>query len=601
MGTMRLKTKLRLGFAVVLAPALIIFAFAYMRAVNDADANDWVEHSLTVLRDATECRATLDSLEARYLEFALSGSPAARSAYDDDLASLGSQLDALARLTADNPAQVQRWTSIKAQLNTLTANLSWTAAAPDQDRAQFAAVRDAFSLPIGVERQLLDGRTQVAEDQDLILERVIAVGAIAITLLSLVCAGVLSTNIGKPMERFARVADAIAQGNLDQRIDLKRIDEIGRAAKAFDAMADTVQRDLHESARMRAEIESVLNAAGEGIFGVDRHGKIAMMNTAASEITGYSIDEARGRSLHRLVHHTRADGSHYPAAECSAVAAMIEGRTLHVRGEVFWRKDGSSFPVDFTAVPILAEQDITGAVLTFHDITQQLSIDRIKDQIISVVSHEMKTPLTGIRASLRLLSSGMLGEVADQARRMLDIGVNNTERLVRLVDDIVDIEQLGSGKLAMQLRADNTRDLVVRSVDEMMPTANNADVPLSWDAESISVYVDSDRIVQALTNLIRNAIKFSDAGSPVQVQVARDAETARFCVRDRGPGIPPDRLESIFKGFEQAEFSNTKHKGGTGLGLSITRSIVRQHGGDVWVESELGKGSTFVFTIPVRA
>ena len=595
-GSMRgvqlsLKSKLRLGFGIVLAVSLAVFGFAYLTALRNASADDWVQHTDTVIGHATECLIALGDMEARSNEVRLTGSAAARAMYEQDLATIDAQLDTLSGLTADNPPQVQRWQAIRAQVDAL--DLSGGSATE-----QFVAVRTAFSVPINVEQQLLLQRARQADQDNNFLQLVLIGGAAAIVALGLICAAVLSNSIGKSMERLARVAQAIAAGDLNQRVGLERQDEIGRAAAAFDSMANALQQDLEQRTRIQAETESLLNAAGEGIFGVDRRGRLTMMNAAAQEMTGYSFEEVRGRSLHATLHHSRPDGSPYPPQECPTGQAMQEGKPLHVRGEVFWRKDMSSLPVDFTAVPIKSGGHVTGAVMTFHDISQQLAIDRMKDEFIGVVSHELRTPLTSIRASLGLLASGMLGAAPDQAKRMVDLALNNTERLVRLVNDILDVERIESGKTTMQLQQHDARELVEKCLESLAPMATGAGVRLVSSAESVSVCVDSDRIVQALTNLVGNAIKFSQPGSVVNVTAQRKAGAVQFSVADQGRGIPRDKLESIFRRFEQVDVSDSKHKGGTGLGLPIARSIVRQHGGDMWVESVPSKGSTFYFTIP---
>jgi signal transduction histidine kinase len=180
------------------------------------------------------------------------------------------------------------------------------------------------------------------------------------------------------------------------------------------------------------------------------------------------------------------------------------------------------------------------------------------------------------------------------------VALNNTDRLIRLVSDILDIERIESGKVAMELRPEDAREIVQRSVEGINNVAEAAGVKLVSDAESIPLMVDPDRVLQTLTNLLSNAIKFSEPGREVAVEVRRENGSAVFAVRDEGRGIPPDKLEAIFRRFVQVDASDARQKGGTGLGLAIARSIVQQHGGKIWVESTVGEGSTFYFTMPVR-
>jgi signal transduction histidine kinase len=182
---------------------------------------------------------------------------------------------------------------------------------------------------------------------------------------------------------------------------------------------------------------------------------------------------------------------------------------------------------------------------------------------------------------------------------MLEVAMRNTDRLIRLVSDILDIERIESGRMPMQLQPENARELVQRSVESITSVADAAGIKLVCRAEPIPLIVDPDKVQQTLTNLLSNAIKFSDRGSEVGVEVERQNGSALFSVRDQGRGIPADKLETIFRRFEQVDPSDSRQKGGTGLGLAIARSIVRMHGGQIWVESTLGRGSTFFFTVPL--
>jgi signal transduction histidine kinase len=266
---------------------------------------------------------------------------------------------------------------------------------------------------------------------------------------------------------------------------------------------------------------------------------------------------------------------------------------------VYWRKDGTSFTVEYAASPIRdVSGRVTGAVVTFRDISERRAVERMKDEFVSVVSHELRTPLTSIRGSLGLMQSGRLGEMPEKAERMLDIAVSNTDRLVRLINDILDIERMQSGRVTLARSMCSVAQLTSRAIDLMKPAAEKADVELRSVACGAMVNGDADRLLQTLSNLLSNAIKFSPPGAVVTLTSAvRDAGVL-FEVEDHGRGIPADKLDLIFERFQQVDASDSREKGGTGLGLAICRTIVRQHGGEIWVESETGKGSRFRFTVP---
>jgi hypothetical protein len=240
-----------------------------------------------------------------------------------------------------------------------------------------------------------------------------------------------------------------------------------------------------------------------------------------------------------------------------------------------------------------------GRIWYFRDITERSELARMKSELVSVVSHELRTPLTSIRGALGLLSGGLLRSQPEKGERMLKIAVSNTDRLVRLINDILDLERLESGKMNMEKQTCNAADLMTQAADGVRDLADKAGVSLSVSQHSARLFVDPDRIIQALINLLSNAIKFSPRGKTVWLSATPLADQILFQVKDQGRGVPQEKCESIFERFQQVDASDRREKGGTGLGLPITRNIVQQHGGRIWVESTLGQGSTFFFTLPL--
>jgi signal transduction histidine kinase/CheY-like chemotaxis protein len=238
---------------------------------------------------------------------------------------------------------------------------------------------------------------------------------------------------------------------------------------------------------------------------------------------------------------------------------------------------------------------------------QLRQLDTLKDEFISTVSHELRTPLTSIRGALGLLSAGVLGKVDDKAANLLRIASSNTDRLVRLINDILDLERMESGRAPLQIRRCSLRDLIAQAVDTMNSMAQAAGVNLQVVPEPAETPItfdgDSDRILQVLTNLLSNAIKFSPTGSSVRLLTSSDGTNLVLQVEDSGRGVPADKLETIFDRFGQVESADARQKGGTGLGLAICRSIVAQHGGTIWAERNdtSGKstsGTTVILRLP---
>jgi len=615
---LNLRARLLLAFGLVVLASALVSALAYRTTVSNTESDAWVRHTLSVIDAANSAQLTIEDMESNYREYLLSGRPQALSTYRADANSYPAQLDGLAHFTADNPPQVERWRAISAQVDHLRIEILEPGLALRQqavggqigletivayetagnEQQAMAAIRNQFATAIGAERQLLEQRIQTADAADTLLLDVLAGGTLVTVLLGLVVAVMLAAPIGSAMDRLASVAQAIAQGDFARRIALRRGDEIGQAAAAFDAMAATLERDVAERLRVQAQTTSILDSAAEGIYAIDRQGYATLVNHAAATLTGYRLEELQGAHLHSLIHHSRLDGSPLPEEECPATRSLLEQTPQHVRGEIFWRKDGIPFPVAYTATPIREGGIATGVVVTFHDISERLAIEKMKDEFIAVVSHELRTPLTSIRGSLGLLAAGLMGPLSDRAQHMLDVALSNTERLIRLINDILDIERIESGRAPMEPRPLDARDLVLRCIEGLQAVADAAQVRLVEHAAPVRLLADPDRMLQTLTNLVSNAIKFSPPGQVVEIGAAGEDGAVHFSVRDRGRGIPADKLETIFGRFEQVDASDSREKGGTGLGLAISKSIVQQHGGRIWAESTPGQGSTFHVVLP---
>jgi signal transduction histidine kinase len=203
--------------------------------------------------------------------------------------------------------------------------------------------------------------------------------------------------------------------------------------------------------------------------------------------------------------------------------------------------------------------------------------------------------------ALDLLNSGQLGTLSDRGKQILQVAIRNTERLIRLVNDILDLERMKSGKIALQPVKCDLEPLLLQATETMQAMAEKAQVQLQLEADAIEIKVDPDRLLQTLTNLLSNGIKFTEPGGTVKLKAEIDGDRCHITLRDTGRGIPPDKLQSIFERFQQVDASDSRSKGGTGLGLAICRHIVERHNGKIWVESVLGKGSIFHIDLPLMA
>ena len=259
----------------------------------------------------------------------------------------------------------------------------------------------------------------------------------------------------------------------------------------------------------------------------------------------------------------------------------------------------SSYWMSATYIP---DFDLNGEVKGFfsmvEDITERKTIEQMKSEFVSIASHEMRTPLTSIYGVIKLLCAGRLGELSESGFKMADMALRNSERLVHLVSDILDLERMESGRDEItKVTCDSTK-LIQQAIDTVSSMAVKQKVILETNSNSIEFLGDCERLTQALTNLLSNAIKFSPKNSKVVVRSQLQGDKILFSVTDKGRGIPTDKLETVFERFQQVDASDSRSKGGTGLGLSIVKKYVSEIGGKVWLESTINSGSTFHVSIP---
>ena len=359
--------------------------------------------------------------------------------------------------------------------------------------------------------------------------------------------------------------------------------------------------DLRDMARQN---EVLLDSVGDGIYAVDLDGRITSCNPSTAQAIGCDPTQLIGRNAHEVLHVSQSGGRNgVPAAQqhtwadCYINRALTVAQVARERQDVYRRTDGTCFPVELTASPMLNEDRVTGAVVVFRDVTQRREIERMKDEFLSTVSHELRTPLTSMLGSL-----GMLGTLIEtspgQAQRMVTIARRSCDRLLRIINDILDVERIRSGKVRMERTPLEVRAVLAGTMREMAALADAGGITLVLGEADGWAVADADRVTQTLTNIVGNAVKFAPPGTTVRLSaVASDSEVI-FSVADQGRGIPADKLTLIFEPFEQVDSSDSREKGGTGIGLAICRGIVERHGGRIWAESELGEGTTVHFSLP---
>lgn len=319
-------------------------------------------------------------------------------------------------------------------------------------------------------------------------------------------------------------------------------------------------------------------------------GRVLEINKSFLQMSGYDAAEVIERNIEQIYSRS-AFAVYKQALSKSDMQGFVRNLELE-------------FPTKSGQIKILLlsmeliELDGTKCTLQIlNDITEH---KRLENEFISLVSHELRTPMTSTIGALDLLNSGQLGTLSDRGKNILQVAIRNSERLIRLVNDILDLERIKSGKIAIEPIPCNLKTLIIQATETMQGMANQAQVQLILEEPAdISLNLDCDRILQTLTNLLSNGIKFTEPGGIVKLKAGVENDICQIIVQDTGRGIPEDKLESIFERFQQVDASDSRSKGGTGLGLAICRHIIEGHQGKIWVESILGEGSTFYINLPL--
>ena len=406
-----------------------------------------------------------------------------------------------------------------------------------------------------------------------------------------------TTKLMRPIQTLVKASNELAKGNLAYSINTDGDDEISELARSFDSMRLALnkreQQLVSSETRLRTTIATVVDA----IIVIDHKGIIQSVNPAACRLFLYQEEEMLGQNI-KLLMPEPYKGEHdgYLDNYRKTNVSKIIGIGREVTG---LRSDNSEFPVALAVseMDINEQQQYVGLV---RDITEQKKVDKMKSEFISVVSHELRTPLTSIRGSLGLLNAGAAGEINEKSKQMLDIAVRNTDRLIRLINEFLDIEKIESGKIELKKQIITVTDFLRQVItdNEGMATSHDVTLMLEDSGQTMRVEADIDRLNQVVTNLISNAIKYSPTGGTVSIYANSTDDQVTINVADTGPGIPPEFIPKIFQKFNQADSSTTREKGGTGLGLNIAKALVEQHGGAIGFETETGKGSRFYFDLP---
>ena len=414
----------------------------------------------------------------------------------------------------------------------------------------------------------------------------------------------LHTFLGIPLHRDKKVVGIFAIANRTCGYDSQLVEFLTPITTTCTHIVEAVKADRQ---RQKAETQvreretrfhTIFENVVDGIITTNENGVVETINRAAAQMFGYNSDEIIGTNVSKLTPNP------YQQRHDEFITLYLKGRESKIIGsgrEVEGlRKDGTLFPIDIVVNEMwIGKQRLFCSVM--RDITERKKIDKMKNEFISTVSHELRTPLTSIRGSLGLLLGNAVGELPQQIKYLLDIASKNTERLLLLINDILDIEKIESGQLQFKFKHVWVKELLEHAIEVNHTYAGQQDIRIELREVGPNDIIcgDFDRLVQVMNNLLSNAIKFSPPGTSVGVSAHPYEDKVRVSVIDQGPGIPEDFHDKIFDKFTQSDSSDTRKIGGTGLGFSITKAIVEKHGGNIGFSTQQNKGTTFYFDIPI--
>jgi two-component system phosphate regulon sensor histidine kinase PhoR len=418
------------------------------------------------------------------------------------------------------------------------------------------------------------------------LRSTLLVGGVVALVAALVLSWFFSRALLRPLWAFHAALGRLSAGDLGARVRWRANDELGDLARAIDRMAEDLERSREAIIAERDRLAAVLRVMVEGVLVVDAEERIVLANPRLRELLGIR-GEIEG--LRPLAAFRNAD------VDDALREALAASESVPIHREI--TLSGPERRVLAVHAASFAIGDSKGAVAVFHDMTEVRRLETVRRDFVANASHEIKTPLTAIRGFAETLLSNDLAE--RDARNYLEIILRHSERLSRLVEDLLELSRLESGKVTLQPEPLDVGALATKLCRELEPRLHERRVSVRIHAEGAPrAFADARAVEQILQNLLDNALKYSDPEREIELRVSADDDFVRVDVADQGIGIPEADRARIFERFYRVDRARSRDQGGTGLGLSIVKHLVQASGGDVWVESSPGAGSTFAFTLP---
>lgn len=472
--------------------------------------------------------------------------------------------------------------------------LTKTAYDEDTDRRVFIVVQPILSTTgdtvVGALFMKSDIEKQYSEIRDTAF--IFVTASLLAAAISIVVAVLVARSITQPIGEMQEQAMRIARGDYSRRVTVYGKDELGQLAETFNQLGERIEetQDAMESERNR--LDSVLSHMTDGVIATDRRGKVTSINEMAMTLLNVKGEEVIGESILELL---GIEEDYTLRKLLEKPDEMLIHRENPYRGTVILRTDFAM---------IRRESGfISGLVAVMHDVTEQEKTEQERREFVSNVSHELRTPLTSMRSYIEALSEGAWkdGEIAPN---FLKVTLDETDRMIRMINDLLDLSRMDSQQSNLQLEYININELVSFVLDRFDMIMNNEEkgkkyrIRRDFTQRELWAEVDPDKIIQVIDNIMNNAIKYSPDGGTITVHLSETHNNILLSITDQGLGIPKKDLQKVFDRFYRVDKARARKQGGTGLGLAITKEVIKAHGGNIWVESQEGRGSTFYITLP---
>lgn len=496
----------------------------------------------------------------------------------------------------------------------------------DRIDSELTLLEDQFSFTIGEASRWLQSVLFAVNALILLLAASIAIGSYYL----------VSRRILRDIDLLHMMADRIVGGDYNQKVTLQSRDELGSLEKALNSMTESVaasrrdleaslarslqdkkqledtkkailniledlsrERAISESARLRDE--ALLSSIGEGLIVIDGKGNISNVNPQGLAILGYKEEELRGKWFPGTLKALNADGKPIDPLDRPVLRALSTGQVIT---EVIYylRKDGSSFPAVLTISPVVEDGKPVGAIEVFRDITKERQLEEAKEEFVSLASHQLRTPATGVKAFVSMMLDGYAGKLTSKQQAFMKKVYDTNERQLQIVNDMLNVARIDAGRIRPDFAPTDVSMLIQDILDEQALTIKERQqqVDVSLPKTPVKAVLDPKLVRMVVENLVSNASKYTPDQGRIKVALSAGRDRLRVAVSDTGVGIAKDDLPKLFKRFSRIDNKLSTARGGTGLGLYLAQNIVLLHGGRMTVDSELGKGSTFTVELPFK-